>query len=107
MFFYPTALAEPGSLSLWKLRFLKSADSWFPKTAETDFSEICRNKITVYRQILNLYNNCIEQYAGIHTAKVKAIYEAIPGQLQLHEHKFQLSDLNNGWDTTLYMVPCL
>lgn len=38
---------------------------------------------------------------------VKAIYEAIPGQLQLHEHKFQLSDLNNGWDTTLYMVPCL
>ena len=48
----------------------------------------------VKRQILNLYNNCIEQYAGIHTAKVKAIYEAIPGQLQLHEHKFQLSDLN-------------
>ena len=48
----------------------------------------------VKRQILNLYNNCIEQYAGVHTAKVKAIYEAIPGQLQLHEHKFQLSDLN-------------
>ena len=48
----------------------------------------------VKRQILNLYNNCIEQYAGVHAAKVKAIYEAIPGQLQLHEHKFQLSDLN-------------
>jgi len=48
----------------------------------------------VKRQILNLYNNCIEQYAGIHTSKVKAIYEAIPGQLQLHENKFQLSDLN-------------
>lgn len=48
----------------------------------------------VKRQILNLYNNCIEQYAGIHAAKVKAIYEAIPSQLQLHEHKFQLSDLN-------------
>lgn len=46
------------------------------------------------RQILNLYNNCIDQYAGIHTSKVKAIYEAIPGQLQLHEHKFQLSDLH-------------
>lgn len=25
---------------------------------------------------------------------MKAIYEAIPGQLQRHEHKFQLSDLN-------------
>lgn len=48
----------------------------------------------VKRQILNLYNNCIEQYAGIHTSKVKAIFEAIPAQLQLHEHKFQLSDLN-------------
>ena len=48
----------------------------------------------VKRQILNLYNNCIDQYAGVHSAKVKAIYEAIPGQLQRHEHKFQLSDLN-------------
>lgn len=48
----------------------------------------------VKRQILNLYNNCIDQYAGIHAVKVKAIYEAIPGQLQRNEHKFQLSDLN-------------
>ena len=48
----------------------------------------------VKRQILNLYYNCIDQYAGVHTSKVKAIYEAIPGQLQLHEHKFQLSDLD-------------
>ena len=48
----------------------------------------------VKRQILNLYNNCIDQYAGVHAAKVKAIYEVIPGQLQRHEHKFQLSDLN-------------
>lgn len=47
----------------------------------------------VKRQILNLYNNCIDQYAGVHAAKVKAIYEAIPSQLQLHDHKFQLSDL--------------
>ena len=48
----------------------------------------------VKRQILNLYYNCIDNYAGIHTPKVRSIYEAIPGQLQLHEHKFQLSDLN-------------
>lgn len=47
----------------------------------------------VKRQILNLYNNCIDNYAGTHTPKVRAIYEAIPGQLQLHEHKFMLSDL--------------
>ena len=47
----------------------------------------------VKRQILYLYNKCIEQYAGVHAAKVKAIYDAIPSQLQLHEHKFQLSDL--------------
>lgn len=48
----------------------------------------------VKRQILNLYNNCIDHYAGVYAAKVKAIYEAIPGQLQRHEHRFQLSDLN-------------
>lgn len=48
----------------------------------------------VKRQILNLYHNCIDQYAGNHAAKVKAIYDNIPGQLQLHEHKFQLSDLS-------------
>ena len=47
----------------------------------------------VKRQILNLYNKCIDQYADVHAAKVKAIYDAIPGQLQLHDHKFQLSDL--------------
>ena len=48
----------------------------------------------VKRQILNLYYKCIDNYAGVHAPKVRAIYEAIPGQLQLHEHKFQLSDLN-------------
>lgn len=54
------------------------------------FSNVDRVK----RQILNLYYNCIDQYAGVHSSKVKAIYENIPGQLQLHEHKFQLSDLS-------------
>ena len=63
----------------------------------------------VKRQILNLYNNCIEQYAGVHASKVKAIYEAIPGQLQLHEHKFQLSDLNKDarfrdYDSSFYWL---
>ena len=63
----------------------------------------------VKRQILNLYNNCIEQCAGVHASKVKAIYEAIPGQLQLHEHKFQLSDLNKDarfrdYDSSFYWL---
>lgn len=63
----------------------------------------------VKRQILNLYNNCIDQYAGVHTPKVKAIYEAIPGQLQLHEHKFQMADLNKDarfrdYDSSFYWL---
>ena len=48
----------------------------------------------VKRQILNLYHNCIERYAGRNATKVNSIYEAIPAQLQLHDHKFQLSDLD-------------
>ena len=69
------------------------------------FEDVDRMK----RQILNLYNNCIDQYAGVHTPTVKAIYEAIPGQLQLHEHKFQLSDLNKDarfrdYDSSFYWL---
>lgn len=48
----------------------------------------------VKRQILNLYHNCIERYAGKFATKVNSIYEAIPAQLQLHDHKFQLADLD-------------
>ena len=48
----------------------------------------------VKRQILNLYHNCIERYAGKFATKVNSIYEAIPAQLQLHDHKFQLADID-------------
>lgn len=48
----------------------------------------------VKRQILNLYHNCIERYAGKYATKVNSIYEAIPAQLQLHDHKFQLADID-------------
>ena len=48
----------------------------------------------VKRQILNLYHNCIDRYAGKYATKVNSIYEAIPAQLQLHDHKFQLADLD-------------
>lgn len=63
----------------------------------------------VKRQILNLYYNCIDQYSGIHASKVKAIYDSIPSQLQLHEHKFQLSDLNKDarfrdYDSSFYWL---
>lgn len=48
----------------------------------------------IKRQILNLYHNCIDRYAGKYATKVNSIYEAIPAQLQLHDHKFQLADLD-------------
>lgn len=48
----------------------------------------------VKRQILNLYHNCIEHYAGKYATKVNSIFEAIPAQLQLHDHKFQLADID-------------
>ena len=48
----------------------------------------------IKRQILNLYHNCIDRYAGKYAIKVNSIYEAIPAQLQLHDHKFQLADLD-------------
>lgn len=54
------------------------------------------NKVdSVKRQILRLYKNDIKKYAGPATARVSAIYEAIPGQLQKHEKKFTLSALKD------------
>ena len=54
------------------------------------------NKVdSVKRQILRLYKNDIKKYAGSATARVSAIYDAIPGQLQKHEKKFTLSALKD------------
>ncbi len=50
----------------------------------------------VKRQILQLYQNDIKKYSGGIKARVGAIYEAIPGQLQKSEKKFKLSDLGSG-----------
>lgn len=47
----------------------------------------------VKRQILNLYRNSIMQYAGSYSAKVTSIFDEIPSQLQKHEKKFKLSDI--------------
>lgn len=49
----------------------------------------------VKRQILRLYRNDIKKYAGGATARVSAIYDAIPGQLQKKEKKFMLSALKD------------
>ena len=49
----------------------------------------------VKRQILRLYKNDIKRYAGTATARVSAIYDAIPGQLQKKEKKFSLVALGD------------
>ena len=54
------------------------------------------NKVdSIKRQILRLYKNDIKKYGGTATARVSAIYDAIPGQLQKHEKKFTLSALKD------------
>ena len=47
----------------------------------------------VKRQILRLYKNDIKKYGGTATARVSAIYDAIPGQLQKKEKRFTLTAL--------------
>lgn len=47
----------------------------------------------VKRQILRLYRNDIKKYANGSEIRVTAIFDEIPGQLQKHEKKFQLSAL--------------
>jgi len=49
----------------------------------------------IKRQILRLYKNDINKYAGGTKARVGAIYDAIPGQLQKKEKKFVLSALKD------------
>lgn len=56
-----------------------------------DFKRVDATK----RQILRLYHNDIKKYADTATAKVSAIYDAIPGQLQKQEKKFSLAALKD------------
>lgn len=48
---------------------------------------------TTKQRILNLYRNDISQYADNMESKVKAIFDELPGQLQKHERRFNLSSL--------------
>ena len=59
--------------------------------ATRDFTKVD----AVKRQILRLYKNDIKKYAGTATARVSAIYDAIPGQLQKKEKRFVLSALKD------------
>ena len=59
--------------------------------ASRDFTKVD----AVKRQILRLYKNDIKKYAGGAMARVSAIYDAIPGQLQKKEKKFMLSALKD------------
>ena len=59
--------------------------------ASRDFNKVD----TIKRQILRLYKNDIRKYAGGLTARVSAIYDAIPGQLQKKEKKFVLASLKD------------
>ena len=59
--------------------------------ASRDFTKVD----AVKRQILRLYKNDIKKYAGGATARVSAIYDAIPGQLQKKEKKFVLASLKD------------
>lgn len=54
-----------------------------------DFNQVDERK----RDILGLYRNDIRKYADNQETKVAAIFDEIPGQLQKHEKKFKLADL--------------
>ena len=48
MFFLSNRTCRTGLSRFGKLTFPKSADSQLLKTADCDYSEICRNKVTAY-----------------------------------------------------------
>lgn len=56
-----------------------------------DFDKVDEKK----RDILKLYRNDIRKYADNQENKVAAIFEELPGQLQKHEKKFRLADLQS------------
>lgn len=63
------------------------------KYVETkSFADVDRVK----RRILDLYRADIRKYAGLHSARVSSVFDQIPAQLQQHERRFTLSDLEEG-----------
>lgn len=48
------------------------------------------------RDILSLYRKSIDKHVKGYTEKVKAVWDQIPGELQRHEKKFKLGDIEHG-----------
>ena len=48
------------------------------------------------RDILSLYRKSIDKHVKGYTEKVKAVWDQIPGELQKHEKKFKLADIEQG-----------
>ena len=72
------------------------------KYVEThDFDKVDRIK----RDILGLYRNAIEKYAGTNTLKVQRMWDALPAQLSRHEKAYNLSDLDGNARMREYEEP--
>lgn len=65
---------------------------------EMDFDKVDRIK----RNILNIYRADISKYAAGHEQKVTQIFDTIPSQLQRHEKKFRIGELEKGARTRNY-----
>lgn len=57
-----------------------------------DFREVD----VVKRDILNLYRKDISRHAKGYETKVRALFDQIPAELQKHEHRFRLGDVEKG-----------
>lgn len=57
-----------------------------------NFQEVDRQK----RDILSLYRRSIGKYAKGYQEKVRGVFDQIPGELQKHEKRFQLSSIEQG-----------
>ncbi len=67
-----------------------------PQAVETYFRTHDFDRVDeVKRDILAIYRNDIQKYADLQETRVAAIFEEIPGQLQKHEKKFRLADLQS------------
>lgn len=56
----------------------------------------------IKRNILNLYRNDIYNYASNDASKVVRIFDSVTGQLQRHEKRFRIGDLQKGARTRDY-----
>lgn len=65
---------------------------------DKDFEKVDHIK----RRILQLYRNDIYKYAGANADKVVSIWDSIPSQLQKHESRFRIGEVEEGARTRNY-----